>query len=98
CPRRTRRCCSGAALELGRLGATDQGPALATRLVERDTEARATVIQAVDWLADAPGAAKKLREASLPAMKKQLEDEKGNSHFVRVNEDLRRLLVKLERA
>ncbi|WP_211486303.1 hypothetical protein [Corallococcus exiguus] len=52
----------------------------------------------MDWLADAPGAAKKLREASLPALKKQLEDEKGNSNFVRVNEDLRRLMVKLERA
>lgn len=87
-----------AALELGRSGAVDQGPTLASRLTERDTEARATVIQAVDWLADAPGAAKKLREASLPALKKQLEDEKGNSNFVRVNEDLRRLMVKLERA
>ena len=31
------------------------------------------------------------------ALRKQLEDEKGNSNFVRVNEDLRRLLVKLER-
>ncbi|NPC71150.1 HEAT repeat domain-containing protein [Corallococcus sp. AB004] len=87
-----------AALEVGRSGAADQGPTLASRLTERDTEARATVIQAVDWLADAPGAAKKLREASLPALKKQLEDEKGNSNFVRVNEDLRRLMVKLERA
>ncbi|RYZ37459.1 MAG: HEAT repeat domain-containing protein [Myxococcaceae bacterium] len=87
-----------AALELGRSGAADQGPALATRLTEKNTEARATVIQAVDWLTDEPAAAKKLREASLPAMRKQLEDEKGNTNFVRVNEDLRRLLIKLERA
>lgn len=88
-----------AALELGRAGAAaaDQGPTLATRLTEKNTEARATVIQAVDWLTDEPAAAKKVRDASLPALRKQLEDEKGNSNFVRVNEDLRRLLVKLER-
>ncbi|NBD07812.1 HEAT repeat domain-containing protein [Corallococcus silvisoli] len=87
-----------AALEVGRAGSAEQGPALAARLTERDTEVRATVIQSVDWLTDAPGAAKKIREAALPALRKQLEDEKGNSNFVRVNEDLRRLLVKLERA
>jgi hypothetical protein len=34
---------------------------------------------------------------SLPALEKQVADEKGKTEYVKVNEDLRRLLAKLRR-
>ncbi|MBU8894375.1 HEAT repeat domain-containing protein [Corallococcus sp. M34] len=84
------------ALELGRSGAPASVTPLASRLGERDTEARSAVIQAVDWLVETPATAKQAR-STLPALRKQLDDERGNTHLVGVNEDLRRLVVKLER-
>jgi hypothetical protein len=45
---------------------------------------------------DSKEAAAKAREA-LPKIQAQLADEKGNSHFVKVNEDLRRLAARLEK-
>ena len=34
----------------------------------------------------------------LPALEKQIADEKGKTEFARVNEDLRRLYVKIKRS
>ncbi|QDE66761.1 PBS lyase [Myxococcus xanthus] len=87
-----------AALEVGRSGAAEHAGALASRLGERDTEARLALVLAVGWLVEgSQDAAKKLREASLPTMRKQLADEQGNTRLVSVNEDLRRLVTTLDR-
>jgi hypothetical protein len=70
--------------------------ALAGRLSEKDLETRLALIQALDWLVDSKESAAKVREV-LPKIQAQLSDEKGNSHFVKVNEDLRRLASRLEK-
>jgi HEAT repeat protein len=87
-----------AALQLGRAGNPQHAVALAGRLSEKDLEARFAFIQALDWLVgDSKEAATKAREA-LPKIQAQLAEEKGNSHFIKVNEDLRRLAFRLEKA
>jgi HEAT repeat protein len=87
-----------AALELGRTGGAQHTAAMAARLPEKDLEARFALIQALDWLVgDSKEAATKAREA-LPKIQAQLAEEKGNSTFIKVNEDLRRLAFRLERA
>jgi HEAT repeat protein len=87
-----------AALELGRSGGAQHAAAMAARLSEKDLEARFALIQALDWLVgDSKEAAAKAREA-LPKIQAQLADEKGNSNFIKVNEDLRRLAFRLEQA
>ncbi len=87
-----------AALEVGRSGATEHAAALAARLGERDTEARMELILAVGWLLEgSQDAVKKVREASLERLRKQLQDEQGNTRLVSVNEDLRRLVATLDR-
>jgi HEAT repeat protein len=87
-----------AALELGRSGNAQHAAAMAGRLSEKDLDTRFALIQGLDWLVgDSKEAATQVREA-LPKLQAQLAEEKGNSHFVKVNEDLRRLLFRLERA
>jgi HEAT repeat protein len=87
-----------AALQLGRSRNPQHAAALAERLSEKDLEARLAFIQALDWLVgDSKDAATKAREA-LPKIQAQLTEEKGNSHFIKVNEDLRRLAFRLEKA
>ena len=45
---------------------------------------------------EAEDAAKKAQEV-LPTLEKQIADERGKTEFVKVNEDLRRLYVKIKR-
>ncbi|WP_224241887.1 HEAT repeat domain-containing protein [Hyalangium gracile] len=86
-----------AALELGRKGSPQHAVAMAEKLAEKDLDTRFALIQALDWMVgDSKEAATKAREA-LPKIQAQLADEKGNSQFVKVNEDLRRLAFRLER-
>ncbi len=85
-----------AALELGRGGAAQHAAALAGRLSEKDVEARLALIQALDWLLDSKETVARVREV-LPKIQTQLADEKGNSRFVKVNEDLRRLATRLQK-
>lgn len=86
-----------AALELGRSGNPQHTAALAERLSEKNLDARMALIQGLDWLVGgSQEAAAKARE-SLPKIQSQLANEKGNSEFVNVNEDLRRLAFRLER-
>ncbi len=86
-----------AALEVGRAGSAEHVAALAGRLGEKDTRARLALIQAVDWLAEgSKEAASKARE-TLPKLQEQLANEKGSTNFARVNEDLRRLVVRLQK-
>jgi HEAT repeat protein len=87
-----------AALELGRKGDPKHVAAMAGRLGEKDLDTRFAVIQALDWMVgDSKEAATQAREA-LPKIQAQLAEEKGNSHFIKVNEDLRRLVARLEKA
>lgn len=87
-----------AALMLGRSRNPQHAAALAERLSEKDLDARFALIQSLDWLvSDSKEAATKAREA-LPKIQSQLADEKGNSTFIKVNEDLRRLAFRIEKA
>lgn len=86
-----------AATELGRSNNAAAIADLTKRLAEKNLDTRLAIIQATDWLVhDNKDAAKKAQEV-LPALEKQIADEKGKTEFVKVNEDLRRLFVKIKR-
>lgn len=85
-----------AAFELGRSGNAQYTQLLVKRLADQNLDTRYAVITAADWLTD-NAEAFKAAKASLGQIEKQLEDEKGKTTFVKVNEDLRRLAVKLAR-
>jgi HEAT repeat protein len=86
-----------AAFELGRSGDAQYTAVLVKRLSDQNLDARYAAITAADWLTD-NAEAFKTAKASLAQIEKQLEEEKGKTQFVRVNEDLRRLAVKLNRS
>lgn len=77
-----------AAWELGRLKDPSTMDALAKALSDKKPEARSAAIMAYWSFGDA---------RSVPAIEKQLDDESSMADFVRVNEDLKRLLVHLRR-
>lgn len=86
-----------AAYEIGRSG----NPALVlelTRLLrEPDLDVRLAIIQGIDWLVSDSKDALKAAQAALPDLEKQLGEERGKTEYMKVNEDLRRLPVKLAR-
>lgn len=84
-----------AALELGHTGDPKHCEALAARISDTNLQARVAVIQALDWITTANSGSAASLAKSLPAMDKQLEDEKGRSDFAQANEDLRRLAAKV---
>ncbi len=85
-----------AAYEIGRSQNAAVVSDLMPRLREKNLDSRLAIIQAVDWLVhDSKDAAAKA-QAALPELQKQLSDEKGKTEFVKVNEDLRRLAVKID--
>jgi hypothetical protein len=87
-----------AAMEVGRSNNGDVIGELTKRLTEKNLDTRLAIIQATDWLVhDNKAAAQKAQEI-IPALEKQIADEKGKTEFVKVNEDLRRLFVKIKRA
>jgi len=86
-----------AALELGRSSKPESAQALVAKLQERNLNARVAIIQAVDWLVDDSPEAAKTARGALEIIEKQLAEEQGKTEFVKVNEDLRRLAVKLKR-
>jgi HEAT repeat protein len=87
-----------AAYEVGRSKSANYVNDLTKRLTEKNLETRLAIIQGTDWLvSDSKDAAKQASEA-IPALEKQIAEEKGKTEFVKVNEDLRRLAVKLHRA
>jgi HEAT repeat protein len=86
-----------AAMEIGRSNNAEAITELTKRLTEKNLDTRLAIIQATDWLVhDNKDAAKKAQEI-LPSLEKQIADEKGKTEFVKVNEDLRRLFVKIKR-
>jgi hypothetical protein len=86
-----------AAYELGRSGKAEMVAPLIALLREGNLDVRLAVIQSLDWLIlDAGGAAKKA-SGSLDQIEQQLTQERGRTELVKVNEDLRRLVVQLKR-
>lgn len=86
-----------AAYEVGRSGNAALVGELMRRLREKNLDTRLAFIQGADWLVfdskDALTEAKK----GLADLKQQLVDEKGKTEFDKVNEDLRRLAVAVDR-
>lgn len=87
-----------AGYELGRAGDGKAIDALLAKLTEENLDARLAYVQAVDWLVEENKDAAAKAKAALPALRKQIAEEKGKTEFVKVNEDLRRLAVKIERS
>lgn len=87
-----------AALELGRAGSAAHADVLLARVSERNTELRSAVIQALDWMVEGNKDAGARLRGALPLLTEQLQREKGRIEFMKVNEDLRRLVVRLERS
>ena len=85
-----------AAYEIGRSQNAAVAGELMGKLREKNLDTRLAIIQAIDWLVhDSKEAAAKAK-AALPELQKQLAEEKGKTEFVKVNEDLRRLAVKID--
>jgi HEAT repeat protein len=85
-----------AAYELGRAGAADAVTPLLQAASDEQLLVREAAARALDWLAAIPAARPALKAAA-PALAAQLAKEQGNTQFMKVNEDLRRLHVKLSR-
>lgn len=86
-----------AAYEVGRSGNAAFIGELMKRLTEKNLDTRLAIIQGADWLVHDSKEAMKEAQKYLPDLEKQLADEKGKTEFVKVNEDLRRLYVKVKR-
>ncbi len=86
-----------AAYEIGRSGNASLIDELMKRLPEKNLDTRLAIIQGADWLVDDSKDAMAKAKQGLPALEKQVADERGKTEFVKVNEDLRRLLAKLQR-
>jgi HEAT repeat protein len=86
-----------AAYEVGRSGKAELIGELMKRLTDKNLDTRLAIIQGADWLIHDSKDAMTAAQQSLPALEKQLADEKGKTEFVKVNEDLRRLHVKVKR-
>ena len=85
-----------AAYELGRLAAPAAIPALLKACADGDLMARLAAIRAVEWtLGNA--SAKETLKAGARTLAAQLEAEQGRVQFLKVNEELKRLQLKLSR-
>jgi len=85
-----------AAYELGRTGAADAVAPLTKACGEEQLLVREAAVRALDWLAGVPQAKGALKAAA-GQLAEQLAAEQGKVQFLKVNEDLRRLQVKLAR-
>lgn len=87
-----------AAYEVGR----SKNPALVTELMkhltEENLETRLAIIQGIDWLVHDSKEAGKAAQGELSKLDAQIAEEKGKTQFMKVNEDLRRLAVKIRRS
>jgi HEAT repeat protein len=86
-----------AAYELGRIGDVSAMPALVKAMANADLDARYAAILAADWLITGSKEGLAAAKALVPTMEEQLKNEAGKLHFVKVNEDLKRLVVKIQR-
>jgi HEAT repeat protein len=86
-----------AAAEVGRSNNAALAPELFKRLKEQNLDARLSIIQATNWLINDNPDAMKAAQGIAGDLEKQLKDEKGKTDFVKINEDLRRLYVRIQR-
>ena len=84
------------AYELGRLEVASAVPALVRAATDPDLTARVAAIRALERLTGIPAAKADLKAAMEP-LAGQLQAEQGRAQFLRVDEDLRRLQVRLAR-
>lgn len=84
-----------AGYEVGRSKQPTMTAELMKHLRETDLDARLAIIQGVDWLVHDSKDAQKVAQGQLSELEKQLADEKGKTDFIKTNEDLRRLRVKV---
>lgn len=75
-----------AAYALGRLRDKKAGDALAAAIKDDDLEARYAIIWALERVGN---------KSHVPALEKVVKDEAGKLQFIRINEDLKRLIVHL---
>lgn len=85
-----------AAYELGRSGAPEAVAPLIRAVSDDELLVREAAIRALDWLASVEGAKSALRSGR-ERLGAQLTAEQGKAQYAKVNEDLRRLEVKLAR-
>ncbi|MGE5048414.1 MAG: HEAT repeat domain-containing protein, partial [Deltaproteobacteria bacterium] len=85
-----------AAYELGWAGAAGAVPALVQAAADEQLPVREAAVRALDWLTAVPAAKPALKTAAQP-LAAQLVAEQEKTAFRRVNEDLRRLQLKLSR-
>jgi len=85
-----------AAYELGRAGAAEAAAALASAAGEEQVVVRSAATRALDWLAAVPAARPALKGIA-EMLSSQLAQEQGRSRYLKTNEELRRLQVKLSR-
>jgi HEAT repeat protein len=85
-----------AAYEVGRSGNASLVGELMKRLREKNLDTRLAFIQGADWLIDSKAALAEAK-ALLPALTTQIAEERGKTEYDRVNEDLKRLHVKIAR-
>ena len=85
-----------AAYELGRAGAPEAVAPLVKALSQEPLLVREAAARALDWLCAVPAAKGALKAAAAP-LAAQLAAEQGKVQYQKVNEDLRRLQVKLAR-
>jgi HEAT repeat protein len=85
-----------AAYELGRSGAAEAVPGLVQACSEDQLLVREAATRALDWLSHVPAAKDALRQAA-GQLAQQLSNEQGKMQYLKTNEDLRRVQVKLSR-
>jgi HEAT repeat protein len=85
-----------AAYELGRAGAAEAVAPLAKAAADEQFLIRVAATRALDWLTAVP-AAKPGLKAAAGQIATQLAAEQGKAQYLKVDEDLRRLQVKLSR-
>ncbi len=86
-----------AAYEIGRSGNAALIGELLKRTGEKNLDARVAFFQGADWLVHDSKDAMKAAQEFVPALEKQIAEERGKTEFIKVNEDLKRLLVKIKR-
>lgn len=85
-----------AAYELGRAGAAGAAPQLLAALKDDEPLVRIAATRALEWLIPVPSARDALR-AGAPRISAQLAEELGKPQLAKVDEELRRLQIKLSR-
>ena len=66
-------------------------------MTEKDPDTRMALILGAEWLVEDAKDAAALARNALPTLEKQLTEEKSSTEYVRANEDLRRLVARLQR-